>query len=221
VTSSLEHGGRRYLPYAFTEQGVAMLSAVLRSETAVKVSIQIIQAFVEMRKFISENAGIFHRLDKIEQKQLETDTKFEHVFMALENKELKPEKGIFFEGQVFDAYTFVADLVRSAERSIVLIDNYIDDSVLTLFTKRKKDVTLIIYTPKISKQLALDVEKYNQQYGLLELKELKESHDRFIIVDDTQLYHIGASLKDVGKKWFAFSKMDTEVLLLLNKLKEI
>jgi phage regulator Rha-like protein len=221
VTSSLEHGGRRYLPYAFTEQGVAMLSAVLRSETAVKVSIQIIQAFVEMRKFISENAGIFHRLDKIEQKQLETDTKFEHVFMALENKELKPEKGIFFEGQVFDAYTFVADLVRSAERSIVLIDNYIDDSVLTLFTKRKKDVTLIIYTPKISKQLALDVEKYNQQYGLLQLKELKESHDRFIIVDDTQLYHIGASLKDVGKKWFAFSKMDTEVLLLLNKLKEI
>jgi len=217
--SSKKHGGRRYLPYVFTEQGVAMLSAVLRSETAVKVSIQIIQAFVQMRKFITDNAAIFHRLDKVEIKQLETDAKFERIFLALENKDTKPEKGIFFDGQVFDAYTFVSDLVRKANRSIILIDNYLDDTVLTLFAKRKKGVSITLYTKAISKQLALDVQKFNMQYEPLEVKELKEAHDRFLILDETELYHIGASLKDLGKKWFAFSKMDSETIVLLNKLK--
>jgi phage regulator Rha-like protein len=213
---------RKYLPYVFTEQGVAMLSAVLRSETAVKVSIQIIQAFVEMRKFIADNASVFHRLDKVERKQLEADVKFERIFQALENKEAKHEKGgIFFDGQIFDAYTFVADLVRKAHKSIILIDNYIDDTVFTLFAKRKKGVSLTIYTKSISKQLALDVEKFNSQYEPLKIKELKEAHDRFLIIDEKDLYHIGASLKDLGKKWFAFSKMDTEVLSLLNKLNEL
>ncbi|MCK5506988.1 MAG: ORF6N domain-containing protein [Desulfobacterales bacterium] len=145
---------RKYLPYASTEQGVAMLSAVLRSETAVKVSIQIINAFVAMRKFITTNAQIFHRLDAVEQKQLEykaeTDKKFDRIFNAIESKEITPKQGIFFDGQIFDAYKFVSDLIRRAKKSIIIIDNYIDDSVLQLLTKRKKSVTVKIFTKTIS-----------------------------------------------------------------------
>lgn len=212
---------RKYAPYVFTEQGVAMLSAVLRSETAIKVSIQIIQAFVEMRKFIADNAAIFQRLDKVEHKQLETDEKFERVFDALQSKELSPRQGIFYDGQVFDAYTFIAGLIRKANKSIILIDNYIDDTVLTLFAKRKKGVQLTIYTKTISKQLELDVNKHNAQYELLDIKEFKQAHDRFLIIDETELYHIGASLKDLGKKWFAFSKMEVETINFLNQLKKL
>ncbi|MCK5062760.1 MAG: ORF6N domain-containing protein, partial [Candidatus Aenigmarchaeota archaeon] len=167
-TSKYLQGGRRYLPYAFTEQGVSMLSGVLKSDIAVKVSIQIIDAFVSMRKFISKNAEIFVRLNTVERKQLEsqikTDKNFERVFEAIENKELRPKKGIFFDGQIFDAYNFTSDLIRSAEESIILIDNYIDDSVLTLFSKRKDNLRVIIYTKNISKQLKLDLDKYNSQY---------------------------------------------------------
>lgn len=208
------------LPYAFTEQGVAMLSAVLKSETAVKVSIQVIQAFVEMRKFISNNALIFERLDKLEKAKIETDQKFENIFKALENKDIKPDKGIFFDGQVFDAYTFVTDLIRQAEKSIVLIDNYVDDTILTLFSKRKAGTEFKIYTHQISKQLALDIKKFNTQHEVVEVFELKLAHDRFLIINNTELYHIGESLKDLGKKWFAFSKMNTEVLPLLRKIQE-
>lgn len=219
-TSNSERGGRRYLPFVFTEQGVAMLSAVLKSETAVKVSIQIIQTFVELRKFYIANATIFQRLDKIENKMMVADEKFEQIFNAMENKTSLPTQGIFFDGEMFDAYTFVADLIRKAKTSIILIDNYVDDTVLYLFTKRKKGVKLTIYTKIISKQLTQDVNKFNSQYEPLKIKELKEAHDRFLILDEKELYHIGASLKDLGKKWFAFSKMDAEVLNLLNKLKE-
>lgn len=147
--------------------------------------------------------------------------KFEQVFKALENKELISDKGIFFDGQIFDAYTFVADLIRKSEKSIVLIDNYVDDSVLTLFSKRKTGVDFKIYTNQISKQLALDIKKFNSQYAPVEVIELKLAHDRFLIIDNTELYHFGASLKDVGKKWFAFSKMDSEVVSLLSKIQEI
>jgi len=133
---------RKYLPYVFTEQGVAMLSAVLHSETAVKVSVQIMQAFVEMKKFISTNINIFHRLDTIEKRQIgyqmETDQKFEQIFKALEDKSIKPKQGVFYDGQVFDAYVFIADLIKSAKKSILLIDNYIDESVLQLFTNERK-----------------------------------------------------------------------------------
>jgi hypothetical protein len=211
---------RKYLPYVFTEQGVAMLSAVLKSETAVKVSIQIMQAFVDMRKIIANNALIFQRLEKLEKVSFESDSKFEQIFKALEHKEIKPKKGIFFEGQVFDAYTLIANLIRKAEKSIILIDNYVDDSVLTLFAKKKSGVKFKIYTNQISKQLALDVKKYNSQYEKVEVFELKLAHDRFLIIDNIELYHIGASLKDLGKKWFAFSKMDSEVVPLLNKITE-
>ncbi len=188
------------LPYAFTEQGVAMLSAVLKSGTAVKVSIQIIQTFVEMRKFISNNALIFERLDKLEKAKIETDQKFENIFKALENKDIKPDKGIFFDGQVFDAYTFVAGLIRKAEKSIILIDNYVDDTTLTLFSKRKVGTEFKIYTHQINAQLALDIKKFNTQHEVVEVFELKLAHDRFLIIDNTELYHIGASLKDLGKK---------------------
>lgn len=188
------------LPYAFTEQGVAMLSAVLKSGTAVKVSIQIIQTFVEMRKFIINNALIFERLDKLEKAKIETDQKFEHIFKTLENKDIKPDKGIFFDGQVFDAYTFVAGLIRKAEKSIILIDNYVDDTTLTLFSKRKVGTEFKIYTHQINAQLALDIKKFNTQHEVVEVFELKLAHDRFLIIDNTELYHIGASLKDLGKK---------------------
>lgn len=204
------------LPYAFTEQGVAMLSAVLRSETAVKVSIQIMQAFVQMRKIISDHSGIFQRLNGLEFKQTETDKKFEMIFDALQQKESEPTQGIFYNGQIFDAYKFIADIIRKAEASILVIDNYIDETVLTLFSKRRKNVTVTIYTKKISKQLALDLQKFNTQYESIIAEEFNDAHDRFLMVDDKDLYHIGASLKDLGKKWFAFSKMD---ITLIDKLK--
>lgn len=212
-------GGRRYLPYVFTEQGVAMLSGVLRSDTAVKVSIQIMNAFVTMRKFIASNARIFQRLDRNEQKLLEHDQKFEKIFDVIESRDIKPQKGIFFDGQIFDAYMFVSDIVRSAEKSIVLIDNFVDDTVLTLFRKRSKDVEAIIFTKEISKRLSLDIKKYNSQYPPIKVREFKESHDRFLIIDNKEVFHFGASLKDLGKKWFAFSKFDKEAFKLLERLK--
>ena len=206
-------------PYVFTEQGVAMLSAVLRSKTAISISIQIMQAFVEMKNFMSTNAGIFQRLDKVEQKQIESDKNFERIFDALKDKSIKPRQGIFYNGQIFDAYVFVADLIKSATKSILLIDNYIDESVLKLFVKRNKNVTASIYTRNFTKILKQDLKKYNSQYPAIIIKEFSEAHDRFLIIDETIIYHFGASLKDLGKKWFAFSKMDIGALEILNRIK--
>ena len=217
-TSSLSYGGRRYLPYVFTEQGVAMASAILRSDIAVKVSVEIMEAFVEMRKMLISNASLFHRLDNIELKQLQADQKFEEIFKALESDKLHAEKGIFYNGQVFDAYTFVSDIIRSAKSSITLLDNYVDDTVLTLLGKRNTNVTATIYTKSISNQLQLDLQRYNSQYPSIEVEIFSDAHDRFLIIDGTELYHIGASLKDLGKKWFAFSRMDVEVGRMLDLL---
>ena len=208
-------------PYAFTEQGVSMLSAVLHSDTAVKISVAIISAFVEMRKFISTNAGIFQRLDKVEQKLVQSDQKINKIFKALEDKSIKPKQDIFFKGQIFDAYSFVSDLVRTAKTSIILIDNYIDDTVLTHFAKRTKNVKFTIFTKTISKQFKLDIKKHNEQYQTIEVKEFKDAHDRFLIIDEKEIYHFGASLKDLGKKWFAFSKMDISSVKVLDKLEEV
>ncbi|NBL65581.1 ORF6N domain-containing protein [Flavobacterium sp. NST-5] len=219
-TSSLNHGGRRYLPMVFSESGVAMASAVLRSEIAIKVSVEIMEAFVEMRRILTTNASLFNRLDKIELKQLEADQKFEEIFKALESDKIHSEKGVFYDGQIFDAYTFVADIIRNAGRSIILIDNYVDDTVLTLLGKRGRSVTATIYTKNISNQLQLDLQRYNSQYPSIDVHTFAQAHDRFLIIDGTELYHIGASLKDLGKKWFAFSRMDIEVgrmLQILNK----
>lgn len=214
---------RKYLPYVFTEQGVSMLSAVLKSETAIQVSIQIIDAFVAMRRSILHNAEIFTRLDSVDRKQLafeqKVEQKFEKVFQALETNEL-PKQGIFYNGQIFDAYTFASELIRSAKKSLVLIDNYIDDSVLTLFSKRKKSVSADLYTKTISKQFELDLKKHNAQYPAITVHRFAQAHDRFLIIDDVQLYHIGASLKDLGKKWFAFSKMEIGAVEVLSKLRK-
>lgn len=217
-TSSVSYGGRRYLPYVFTEQGIAMASAILRSDIAVKVSVEIMEAFVEMRRILISNASLFHRLDNIELKQLEADQKFEDIFKALESDKLHTEKGIFYDGQIFDAYTFISDIIRSAESSIILLDNYVDDTVLTLLGKRGKSVTATIYTKNISNQLQLDLQRYNSQYPSIDIHTFAQAHDRFFIIDGTELYHIGASLKNLGKKWFAFSRMDIEVGRMLQFL---
>lgn len=219
ATSSSSHGGRRYLPYAFTEQGVAMLSSVLRSDVAVNVSIQIMNAFVQMRKLIGQKTLQQLRFNNIENKLVEHDQKFEQIFKAIESKDL-PQKGIFYDGQVFDAYNFVADIIRKAKTSVILIDNYIDDSVFTLLSKRKKEVECTLYTKKINKTLALDLEKHNSQYPTISIKEWNPSHDRFLIIDKKELYHIGASLKDLGKKWFGFSRMDSLCSDLLKRMSE-
>lgn len=216
IPSKKHLGG--FNPYVFTEQGVAALSAVLTNDRAIEMNLLIMRAFVAMRKYLSVNAGVFQRLEKIEQKQIETDTKFEQIFDAIESKDIQPKQGVFFDGQVFDAHKFVADLIRSAKISIVLIDNYIDDTVLTLFAKRKADIKVLILTKTITKQMCLDSEKFNKQYPPLEIKQFKYSHDRFLIIDDSEIYHIGASLKDLGKKWFAFSKMDVGTVEMLTKL---
>ncbi len=225
ATSNKDIMGLRKMPYAFTEQGVAMLSTVLKSDQAVHTSIQIMDAFVGMRKFIKNNAQIFQRLDTIERKQIENkievDDKFDKIFDAIESKEIIPNKGIFYNGQIFDAYKLISDIIRSANKSIVIIDNYIDDSVLNLLSKRKNDVSVTILTKIISKQLELDLKRYNSQYPQIEVKEFNDSHDRFVIIDRKDVFHIGASLKDLGKKWFAFSRFDFEAFGLLDKLKDV
>ena len=216
---------RKYLPYAFTEQGVAMLSGVLKSAKAVQISIQIINAFVAMRRFIASNAEVFQRLGAVERKQIEhkadTDHKFEQIFNAIEERSIKPKQGIFFDGQIFDAHQFVSDLIRAARKSIIVIDNYIDDTVLTLFSKADKKVRITILTRTISKQLALDVKKYNEQYPAITIKEFHNSHDRFLIIDGKIVYHFGASLKDLGKKWFAFSRFDKDAFRLLERVEGV
>lgn len=216
ATSLQKH--RSKMPYVFTEQGVAMLSAVLKSDHAVAASIQIMDAFVKMRQVINANGWLQERIIRLETKQEETDKNFEKVFEALEKATPQPEKGIFFEGEIFDAYVLVAKLIKSAKTSIVLIDNYVDESVLTLLSKRETGVAAKVITQKITPTLQLDVNKHNQQYPPIEVTEMNTSHDRFLILDEKHLYHIGASLKDVGKKWFAFSQMDSLVNEVLNKL---
>lgn len=211
---------RRTLPYVFTEQGVAMLSAVLNSDLAIEASIKIMQAFINMRKFLLQNATVFQRLNQLELKQLQTDEKIERVFKALEAGQPQPNKGIYFDGQIFDAYSFISELIKKAEKEIILIDNYVDESVLTLLSKRGKQVNAIIYTKEISKTVKLDLQKHNAQYPPILVKSFALSHDRFLIIDKTELYHIGASLKDLGKKWFAFSRMDSLTKQVLFQLKE-
>ena len=207
------------LPYAFTEQGVSMLSAVLKSDLAVEVSIKIIDSFVNMRKFISQNALLFQKIDTMEQKLLQHDEKFNQLFNAIESKEIKPKEGIFYDNQIFDAYVFASDLIKSAKSSIILIDNYIDESVLLLLSKRADGCKAFIYTKTITSQLSLDLKKHNAQYPSIEIKEFASSHDRFLILDNNEIYHIGASLKDLGKKWFAFSKFEKVAIEMLGRLK--
>lgn len=217
-TTSSRGKHRKYAPNVFTEQGIAMLSAVLHTETAIEVSIQIMQVFVEVRKFLVQNASLFQRLESLEIKQIENNKKFDQLFNALEENQLTPNKGIFFNGQIFDAYVFISGLIRKAKKEIILIDNNIDESVLVLLSKADPSVQISIFTKEASKPFLLDLEKYNQQFQKIELKRFSKSHDRFLIIDSSELYHFGASLKDLGKKWFAFSQMDDFTEILLSEL---
>jgi hypothetical protein len=215
--------GLRRPPYAFTEQGVSMLSAVLKSEIAVDISVKIIRAFVEMRKIINSDNALFYKIDFLEKRQIsyeiKTDTKINQILNALEDKTLKPKQGIFYDGQIFDAYVFVNDLLKLATNEIILIDNYIDETVFTIFSKYS-NIKVQIYTSNITKQLKLDFEKYQNQYQNIDLIQFKNSHDRFLIIDKKKVYYLGASLKDLGKKWFAFSKFEIENLKILDYLKK-
>ena len=224
--ATIDNRGRhtKYLPYAFTENGIAMLSSVLRSPIAIQVNIRIMRAFTAMRQFIASNAQIFQRLDVMEQNQLaltahqvETDHKLEEVFRRLDSDNVQPHQGIFYDGQIFDAYTFINDRIREATTRIILIDNYIDDSVLTILSKRADKVTATIYTKKPSAQLQLDIQKHNAQYPPIDIITFDRSHDRFLCIDEI-VYHLGASIKDLGKKWFAFCRMDMPTSELLQKL---
>lgn len=206
VTSNGGRGGSRYMPYAFTENGVAMLSSVLRSERAIEVNIRIMRAFTLMRNFIKKHGSLFQRLDRLEMKQLKTDEKVDTILDRL-NRYDEIREGIFFDGQIFDAYAFVAKLIRKAKKRIVVIDSYVDDSVLVQLSKRNPGVTVDIYDGKISQQLRQDVARHNTQYPGVTLHAYNKAHDRFLIIDE-EVYHIGHSLKDLGKKLFAFSKMD-------------
>ncbi len=208
-------------PYAFTEQGVAMLSAVLNSDVAIQVSIQIIKAFVTMRKSLSFHQGLMQRVVGIEKKQLESDQKFEQIFKALESKNPIPAQGVFFDGQIFDAYQLISNIIRSAKETIFLIDNYVDDNVLLQLCKKNRNVRVVIFTKNISTQLELDVKKANLQYPGIELRHFNKSHDRFLIIDSTEVYHLGASLKDAGKKWFVFSKMDKSSVTIIQNIQEL
>ena len=210
--SSLKHSTS--FPFAFTEQGVSMLSAVLKSNIAINTSIMIMDAFVAMRHSLISNSRLFNRIENLEHHQLlvmqrqdNTDAKIETLFNALAKHEL-PVEGIFHNGQIFDAYKFATDLIKSANKSLVLIDNYIDESVLLMLSKRKPGVTANIYTYPISQTLKQDLQKHNRQYTPINVHNHTTSHDRFLIIDDTEVYHIGASLKDLGKKLFAFSKLN-------------
>jgi len=224
VTSSCEgqnYGGRRYMPYVFTEQGIAMLSSLLKSNIAIKVSVNIMKAFIEMRKFLIYNAQVFERLTNVEYKLLEHDHKFDEVFNELQkNKEEKFKQKIYFKGQIYDAYSLIIDIIKEAQEKIIIIDNYIDDTILKILTKKNKRVRVVILTSNKNNISKIAIEKFNKQYPILEIAITNKFHDRFILIDDKELYHIGASLKDLGKKCFAISKIDDERyigLLLKNR----
>lgn len=213
------------MPFAFTEQGVAALSSVLTSERAIEVNIAIMRAFVSMRRLLASSTPVLDRLETLEKRQMaqeiRTDDRFEQLFTALETANVQPVQGIFFDGQVFDAYVFVNDLLRRAQRSIVLIDNFIDDSVLLQLAKRSQGVSATVLTKNIGPQLEQDLKKHNSQYPSIRVEAFPHSHDRFLILDDETVYHIGASLKDLRKKWFAFSRMDTTSLSMMARVREV
>lgn len=214
------HGGRRYMPYAFTEQGIAMLSAVLKSDIAVEVSIKIMNSFVEMRRFLLSNKEMFARLDRVELKQLETDKKLEEVLNYIAtNTEVK--QNIFFDGQIYDAFSFIVGLVKKARKEIILIDNYADVNTLNILCKKNKGVNVVIITAGKGSLSTKDITKFNAQYLKLSVKTNTDFHDRFLIVDKTEVYHIGDSIKDAGKKSFGITRIEDKDLIksLLNKVR--
>ena len=209
VQKNEKYRNKKYLPYVFTEQGIAMLSALLKSEIAVKVSINIMKAFIEMRKFLIYNGQVFGEITNIKYKLLEHDKKFDYLFDELQkNKEEEVKQRIFFKGQIWDSYSLIIDIIKKAKEKILIIDNYIDDSILKMLSKKNEDVKVVILTSDKSNISKLDIQKFNKQYGTLQLAKTDKFHDRFILIDNKELYHIGASLKDLGKKCFGINKME-------------
>ncbi|MBP5481066.1 MAG: ORF6N domain-containing protein [Paludibacteraceae bacterium] len=207
ISNSIKMGLRKR-PFAFTEQGVAMLSAVLKSDTAVTASIQIIKAFVAMRKFLLSNAQIFQRLDSLEIHRIESDKRIDELFTRMDRYKIDDTQGIFFQGQIFDAYAKFQGFIAQAQKEIVLIDNYVDITVLERLSTKSNGVDVTIYTLPTTRLTAQDVRSFNAQYPTLTVRHTTSMHDRFLIIDNSILYHLGASLKDLGKKCFAFELFD-------------
>ena len=207
IATSNTRGGKQKLPYVFTEKGILMLSGLLKNNVAIEVSIKIVEAFVEMRKFLSSNGQLFERLTNVEYKLLEHDKKFDQLFDQLQEEENIKQK-IFFEGQIYDAYSLMIDIIKKASKKILIIDNYIDNSILKMLTKKKKNVEVVILTSNKSNIERLDIQKFNKEYPVLKVAKTNKFHDRFIIVDKKEMYHLGASIKDLGKKCFGINKIE-------------
>ena len=207
IATSNVRGGKRKLPYVFTEKGIIMLSGLLKNEIAIEVSIKIVEAFVEMKKFISSNGQLFERLTSVEYKLLEHDKKFDQVFEQLQHEENIKQK-IFFEGQIYDAYSLIIDIIKKANKKILIIDNYIDESVLKMLTKKNKEVEVAILTSDKSKIEKIDIQKFNKEYPISKVAKTNKFHDRFIVIDNKEMYHLGASIKDLGRKCFGINKIE-------------
>lgn len=207
---------RKYSPYVFTEQGVAMLSGLLKNDIAIQVSINIMTAFVNMRKFILANGQVFERLTSVEQKLLEHDKKIDEVFNQFQLKEGAKQQ-IFFQGQIWDSYSLIVDIIKKARKKITIIDNYIDESVLKMLSKKKVGVNVIILTSNNTNIKNIDIQKFNLQYPTLQMIKTNKFHDRFIMLDDIELYHCGASIKDLGNKCFAISRIENNEIVKLLK----
>ena len=203
---------RKYLPYVFTEYGITMLAGLLKSEVAVNVSIKIVNTFIEMRKFLSANGQLFERLTNVEYRLLEHDKKFDEVFNQLQLEENIKQR-IFFDGQIYDAYSITVDIIKKANKKILIIDNYIDDSVLKMLTKKNKNVEVAILTSDKSNIQQIDIQKFNKEYPILKVAKTNKFHDRFIVIDNKEMYHLRASIKDLGKKCFGINKIeDMEII---------
>jgi len=209
-----KHRGKKYLPYVFTEQGIAMLSGLLKNEIAVKVSINIINAFVKMRHFLKDNGQLFERVTSLEYQQIENNKKFDLVFDKLQERQIKSQR-IFYDGQIYDAYNLIIEIIKKAEDNITIIDNYIDDSVLKMLSKKNDNVEVVILTSNNCNIQNIDIQKFNKQYPTLKVARTNRFHDRFIILDEKELYHLGASIKDLGKKCFAINKIENEEFIEL------
>lgn len=207
IATSNVRGGKQKLPYVFTEKGIIMLSGLLKNEIAIEVSIKIVEAFVEMKKFISSNGQLFERLTSVEYKLLEHDKKFDQVFEQLQHEENIKQK-IFFEGQIYDAYSLIIDIIKKSNKKILIIDNYIDESVLKMLTKKNKEVEVAILTSDKSKIEKIDIQKFNKEYPILKVAKTNKFHDRFIVIDNKEMYHLGASIKDLGRKCFGINKIE-------------
>ena len=208
IATSNTRGGKQKLPYVFTEKGIIMLSGLLKSKIAIEVSIKIVESFVEMRKFISTNAQVFERLTNVEYKLLEHDKKFYEIFDSLQKEENFKQK-VFFQGQIYDAYSLIIDIIKKAKNKIVIIDNYIDESIL----KKNENVEVVIFTSNKSNISSLDIQKFNQEYPILKISKTNKFHDRFLLIDNKELYHCGASIKDLGKKYFAINRIEDKEII--------